>query len=800
MIGPIIGLFAALLGGAPGRQTPRPVYNGREHELHVELPRLDGAVKVDGRLDEPEWREAALLTGFSQFSPQDGIPADDSTEVLVWYSSTAMYVGIRAFERHGTPHATLAQRDHVLDVDDNVQLYLGTFDDAREAVFLAVNPLGVQVDGTLRETYDAGNAGWSGQATARQAPDLSEDFVFDSRGRLTEWGYEVELRIPFRSLAFQMRSPQRWSFDVVRQVQHSGFEDSWTPARRGSASFLAQSGTLDGIRDVHRGLVLDANPVVTQRTLGAPARDGDPSAGWRYTAERPEVGANVRWRMTNNATIDATVNPDFSQVESDAGQVPTDPRARLFFPEKRPFFLDNLDAFATPNDLVYTRTIQEPVAAVKVTGRFRRLSVALLSAVDDRDVSAEPALGRPAAAPVVNLLRVQRDIGALSRVGVTYTDRVDGRSSNRVADVDGVFAFGQVYAARLQLAGSRTVDTAGAVTAPLWSAGLDRNGARFGMHYELRAMDPDFQTATGFIARPGLATGRLDHRFTWFGAPGAFLESASFEPSVLANWKYDLFVRGRDALEKKLHLVGRYQLRGGWTGSLALLLETFGYDPDPYRSTFVEVTDGARVDTVPFRGRPRLPNRDYVVSLGTPQWKWFTASALYLWGQDDNFDEWASADVRYATFDLLIHPTERLRIAPSGTYARVARQTTGEVVKKQRVYRVKAEYQITQPLFVRVVGEFDGLDRLPLRDDSRTNGPLLFRAPDGTFTRSARTVQRNFRTDVLLAWQPGPGTVFFAGYGASAEPDEGASWRTFFDRRYRQSETFFVKASYLLRL
>jgi hypothetical protein len=258
-------------------------------------------------------------------------------------------------------------------------------------------------------------------------------------------------------------------------------------------------------------------------------------------------------------------------------------------------------------------------------------------------------------------------------------------------------------------------------------------------------------------------------------------------------------VRGGDALEKKLQLISRYQLRGGWTGSLALLVETFGYDADAYRNTYVERMQGARVDTVPFTGTPRLPNRDYVVSVNTPQWTWLGASLLYLWGQDENFEEWASARVRYTTFDVLVHPTDRLRIAPSGAYAEIAHRTDRDVVKTQRVLRLKTEYQISRPLFVRVVGELDGLDVLPLRDESRTNGALLFRNPDGTFTRSTRTLERSFRADWLLAWQPGPGTVFFAGYGNSVEPG-GTSLGDLFGRRYRRSDAFFVKASYLWRI
>ena len=124
------------------------------------------------------------------------------------------------------------------------------------------------------------------------------------------------------------------------QVQHSGYEDSWAPAKRSNASFLAQSGTLDGLAGFDRGLVLDLNPVVTRKATGAPSPNG-----WGYTHPRPQLGGNVRWGMTNNLTLNGTVNPDFAEVESDAGQFVIDPRQALFFPEKRPFFLEGLEQF-----------------------------------------------------------------------------------------------------------------------------------------------------------------------------------------------------------------------------------------------------------------------------------------------------------------------------------------------------------------------------------------------------------------------------------------------------------------------
>src|SRR5947207_2210016 len=130
---------------------PASVYSGRDGRLDVHPPRLEAEVKVDGALDEQAWVQAAMLTGFSQFTPVDGVAATDSTEVLVWYSASAIYFGIRAFEAHGAVHATLADRDRI-DSDDNVQILLGTFDDGRQASMFAVNPFGVQSDGALVET------------------------------------------------------------------------------------------------------------------------------------------------------------------------------------------------------------------------------------------------------------------------------------------------------------------------------------------------------------------------------------------------------------------------------------------------------------------------------------------------------------------------------------------------------------------------------------------------------------------------------------------------------------------------
>ncbi|HMF99667.1 MAG TPA: DUF5916 domain-containing protein, partial [Gemmatimonadaceae bacterium] len=481
-------------------------YIGRENQLNVPIPRIEADVTVDGNLNEPVWQQAALLTGFSEFSPHDGIAAADSTHVLVWYSPTAMYFGIRAFEPHGAVHATLADRDKIAS-DDNVQILLGTFHDHRQAYVFGVNPLGVQMDGTIVEQGQVLTGGWTPTLSGRVAPDLSQDFVFSSKGRLTDYGYEIEIRIPLKSLKYQSADVQSWDLNIVREVQHSGAEDTWVPAKRANTSFLGQFGTLDGLNGLSRGLVLDVNPSVTERVSGGPGPNG-----WGYDRGSPQLGGRVQWGITNTLTVNATANPDFAEVESDAGQFVIDPRQALFFPEKRPFFLEGLDAFNTPHNLIYTRRIVQPDAALKLTGKVAGTSIGLLSAADDRSLSPS---GRDRA--VYNIFRAQRDIGGQSRLGVAYTDRILGGNYNRVADVDGRVVFGEVYSTSFQAAGS--FDKTGGVVrnAPLWEGVFSRNGKRFGLRYVLTGISEDFRAGSGFISRPGIVHAGVDHHATWFG-------------------------------------------------------------------------------------------------------------------------------------------------------------------------------------------------------------------------------------------------------------------------------------------
>jgi hypothetical protein len=759
------------------------VYHGRQNRLEVQIPRFEADIAVDGSLDELAWSQAGLLTGFSQFAPNDGVPAVDSTEVLVWYSPSAIHFGIRAFEAHGAVHATLADRDRIF-ADDHVQLLLSTFNDGRQATVFMVNPFGVQADGSLVETGRAGSTGiFGGGNVARDPTDLNPDFVFQSKGRLTDYGYEVEVRIPFKSLRYQGAKEQTWGINVVRRVQHSGYEDSWVPARRDNASFLSQSGRLVGLTELKRGLVLDLQPELTARMDGTPGTSG----GWDYDRKDPELGGNVRWGITNNLTMNGTANPDFAQIESDAGQVTFDPRQALFFSEKRPFFLDGNEQYTTPNSLVYTRRVVQPVAAVKLTGTAFGTNLGFLSAIDDQAVSFTEDDH-----PIYNIIRVQRDVGARSRIGLVYTDKIDGDNYNRVAGLDGRLVFGGIYSAQFQVAGSRTrfLDTTS--DGALWFARFARNGRKFGLRYSINAIGDQFSAQSGFIGRRNVVNAQVVHSLTWTRNPGSFFERITQDVQLHGTWKYQDFIHGNESLDNKLHFNTSATIRGGWNASAALLIETFGYDDDIYQGYSLDSAG----TSIPWTGPETrdIPNLDVVASFSTPQFAHFSANAFSLYGHDENFFEWASGELFILNGGLSYRPNDQLRFELSYQHQQVNRRDGGGLVDLQRIPRLKMEYQISRPFFVRLIGEYGTRWTDSLRDASRTGLPILI---NGQPTEVVD--ERQFRGDVLLSYQPNPGTVFFAGYGSTRErlPDP-SNLNDFLFRR--TSDNFFIKASYLFRM
>jgi hypothetical protein len=257
---------------------------------------------------------------------------------------------------------------------DYVAFRIDTFNDQRQAYGIAINPLGLQGDGI--EVEGTGFTEWDGE--------------FDSKGVLLDDGWSVEVRIPLATLRYPARAEHQWGFTMTRGYGRENMEDSPVPRDRNLACALCQTLTLVGIRDIASIRAVEFNPTLVARATQTRPELGRP---WDPTEAGLEVGANLKIGLTPGLTLDGTVNPDFSQVEADAGQLAINNRFALFFPEKRPFFLEGADIFQTrfplpgldaewsppPINLVYTRQIVDPGGGIKLSGQAGAASVGLMA-------------------------------------------------------------------------------------------------------------------------------------------------------------------------------------------------------------------------------------------------------------------------------------------------------------------------------------------------------------------------------------------------------------------------------------
>ncbi len=731
----------------------------------AEIPRLEASISVDGVLDEPIWSQATRLDGFWQYQPVDGRPAEERTEVLVWYAPDAIHFGIVAHDRNPAAiRATVADRDNI-DNEDQVVLDLDTFHDRRRAFFFGVNPLGVQSDGVRSE--GAGQV----SSLVPGSVDKNPDFAWESKGRRTDTGYVVEVRIPFKSLRYPGGERQTWGFNVTRIVQRTGYTDTWTDVRRANASFIGQEGAIGGLHDIRHGVTIEAQPFVTATANGSRV-----IATGEFDREDvdPDAGLNLRLGFTSYA-LDATINPDFSQVESDEGQVTVNERFALFFPEKRPFFLEGIELFGTPQTLVYTRRIADPKAGAKFTGKFGQLGVAHLTAVDETGDDTDDAW--------FNITRLRRDFGRNSIAGVTFTNRDQGGDHNRVLAGDFRYVWG-LYYTQFQLGGSST--TRGDVTrsAPIWQAEYDRTGRSWGFNYLLRGLGDGFDAQAGFVnrLRSGIVNGHAFNRFTIYGARSALLENLTVFFGPDRTWLYDDF-GFKEGLEGFEQFDATFQLRGGWELNGHLQRDFVRWQD----TSFARYTSGAP------NGPAYLPADDYSgvfwrAGITTPTWQQLGARLTYQRGRTPIFQEGADGTSRLLTAGLDLRPAPTVRIAATGTVFHLFR-LDGSEFARSIIPRLRAEYQPNRALFFRVIGEYRSERRAALQ--AVDSGDPLF--IEGTAQPAVRT--NGLRVDLLASFEPTPGTVAFLGYGSSLQTDADFNW----SRLERASDGFFLKLAYLLR-
>jgi len=400
--------------------------------FHVE--RATSEVTIDGTLEEQAWSDALAMDLNYEVRPGENIEPPVRTVCMVTHDDRNLYVAFRAYDPDPESiRARLSDRDNAWN-DDWVGVVLDTFNDQRRAYELYSNPLGVQIDAINDDVGHNYDDSWNA--------------IWKSAGRITPEGYEVEMAIPFNQIRFQAgKGEQTWGFDAVRSYprtdrHHIGL----FPRDRGNDSYLGQAAKIVGMAGADPGSNLEVIPTITAARTDQ--RETLPDGELREGNADAELGASVRWGITPNMSLNGAFNPDFSQIEADVLRLDINEQFALYFPETRPFFLEGADYFNTPLNLVYTRTIVDPLAALKVTGKQGRHTYGVFSARDELTNMIFPGAegsdsGSFEMENASTVGRYRYDFGKASTVGAAVTDRRGEGYSNQVASIDTIIRFNE---------------------------------------------------------------------------------------------------------------------------------------------------------------------------------------------------------------------------------------------------------------------------------------------------------------------------------------------------------------------
>jgi len=503
-------------------------------EPSVRALRVSGEIRVDGRLDEPEWAVTPKASGFRQREPGEGDPATEATEVAVLYDDEILYVGVRAFDHEPDRIiARILQRDAIIvdsldgrarfAGDDVVALVLDPFHDRRNAFVFATNPNGAEYDGLITDESPAYNTDWRG--------------VWEVAARRTEEGWSAELAIPFRTLRYPAgEGPQTWGLNVERMIRRKNEQTLWTAWRRGEGGLhrISQAGSVTGLSGLPRSrLNLEVKPYgllgLTQER-----RDDGTIPGERQAS----IGLDAKWEVRPGIVLDGALNPDFAQVEAD-DEIVNLTRFDLFLPEKRDFFLENAGIFdfgargffePPPFLMFFSRRIgisdddeaEIPVmGGVRLSGRAGRQTVGFLSVLTDAAFE-EPRTNFAA-------LRLKRDVGASGYVGGMLTDRRHRHDGETDAGVD--FSLWPTPRLNVTGFGALTSAYAGREADKAYRLGAEYRGDRVWAQAQHLLVGPHAETGMGFVTRTDI------RRTDGFG-------QYTFRPSVLDLRQIEVFGGG----------------------------------------------------------------------------------------------------------------------------------------------------------------------------------------------------------------------------------------------------------------
>ena len=761
----ILGPSLSTLAGPPGKD-PVTFTN-----LHI--PRLEHRPAITDFLTmQPSAAFAGKMLkveGFMQRDPKDGSPISQKTEVYLGYTNQSLYVVCVCFDSEPNKiRAHMVRREQIND-DDQFGFVLDTFSDRKNALFFYTNPLGVQQDGIWNDF---------------QEPDYSYDMLWNSQGRITPQGFVVWFEIPFRSLRFPRNPEQTWGLFFERDIRRN-LEFSFYPhISSNTQGWLTQETHADGLRDISPGRNMQFVPYGSLRSFrGLDDRPGGVPHFFGKSFE-PRAGLDSKIVFKDSLVFDATVNPDFAQVESDEPQVTVNQRFEVFFPEKRPFFLENSGYFGTPINLVFTRRIADPDYGLRLTGKQGPWSIGAFFADDkspgDSVAPADPLTGAKAH---FGVLRVNHDIGKQSTIGLIYTDRelatvpdtacTDNRcivGSNRVGGLDAKITFSPTWYATAQALVSSTD----------FNNGFHKGGPDFWeyvehstrkVEYNVLYQDTSegFQTETGFFRRPDI------RRFSQFALyrfrpEGKHLVWHGPSLFTINNWDH----KGT-RLEWFANTNYRFQFQ---------------------RQTFLGFFGNLGHERLRPSDFSALPdNRDYAhrhtgFFFQSGFFKQVSLNGEIGWGTDTNFDPALGppvlANSSYAQIYLTLRPTGKLTVDNTYLLTRLRSLNQGPGIFDNHIIRSKWNYQFTREFSLRFIGQYAAV----LANQNLT---------------SLQTT-KNFNADLLFTYLLHPGTAVYVGYNSnlqnldpSLSQDSNGNLLHIPNRFLNDGRQIFVKISYLFR-
>ncbi|MDH4219069.1 MAG: carbohydrate binding family 9 domain-containing protein [Candidatus Aminicenantes bacterium] len=415
------------------------------------VPDTSSTVHLDGVLDEEAWKHAVVLELPFEIDPGENLPARVRTVCRLVAGPNHFYIAFHAYDPEPDQiRAHYMDRDAAWD-DDWIFVTLDPFFDQRRGFQFLVNPLGVQMDSLLNEVGKGG-----------AEVDITWDAIWDSAGRIREDGYVVEIAIPYTSLRFPRKEgKQMWGFQAMRHFPRKfAYFFKATPWNRNRDCLLCENAVLIGFAGASPGRNLELNPAITSRRTDA--YDNFPEGVMQKGGSKAEVGLSTRWGITPNVHINFAANPDFSQVEADIAQLDINTRFALFFPEKRPFFLEGADLFLTPINAVYSRTLADPSIGFKLTGKAGGHAFGVLTARDDITNMLLPAnqgsqLDFLDQGSMSSVIRYRRDVGKRSTLGVLFADRRGGHYFNSILGADSYLQLSASDSLSFNLLYSRTM-------------------------------------------------------------------------------------------------------------------------------------------------------------------------------------------------------------------------------------------------------------------------------------------------------------------------------------------------------